>query len=156
MDTPFKETDHSHMRAAMEEANKAAARGEVPIGAVLVNCESGEIVARAGNRTIAQSDPSAHAEMLVIREVCAALGSQRIGGHDLYVTLEPCTMCAAAISFARIDRVLIGALDEKGGAVVSGVRFFEARTCHHRSEVAHGLMADECGQVLRNFFRSRR
>lgn len=156
MDTPFKETDHSHMRAAMEEANDAAVRGEVPIGAVLVNRESGEIVARAGNATIAGSDPSAHAEILLIREVCAALGSQRIGGHDLYVTLEPCTMCAAAISFARIDRVVIGALDEKGGGVVSGVRFFEQRTCHHKPAVEHGLMAEECGQVLRDFFKARR
>lgn len=153
---PFTDHDHSYMQAAMEEANSAAMRGEVPIGAVLVARESGAIVARAGNRTIELNDPSAHAEMLVIRERCLALGSQRIPAHDLYITLEPCTMCAGAISFARIDRVVIGALDKKGGAIVNGVRFFDAPTCHHRPSVEHGLMAQDCGQILKHFFQARR
>lgn len=144
------------MRLAMEEAIAAAARDEVPIGAVLVNRESGEIVARDGNRTIELSDPSAHAEMLVIRELCAARGSQRVPGHDLYVTLEPCTMCAAAIAFARIDRLVIGAPDAKGGGVVSGVRFFEQDTCHHKIDVQHGLLGDECGDLLKAFFKGKR
>jgi len=144
------------MRAAMEEANAAAGRDEVPIGAVLVCRESGEIVARAGNRTIELNDPSAHAEMLAIRERCAALGSQRIPGHELFVTLEPCTMCAAAIAFARIERVVIGALDEKGGGILHGARFYEQNTCHHRPIVGGGLLAEESAELLRGFFRARR
>lgn len=144
------------MRLALEEANAARARDEVPIGAILVETESGEVIARAGNRTRELNDPSAHAEMLVIREACEKAGAQRIPGHSLYVTLEPCAMCAAAISFARIERVIIGALDPKGGGVLHGGKFYEQPTCHWRPEVASGLIEQECGDILRDFFRSKR
>lgn len=144
------------MRAAMEEANKAAAKGEVPIGAVLVDRASAEIVARAGNGTITGSDPTAHAEIAVIRARCAEMGAQRIPDHDLYVTLEPCAMCAAAIAFARIRRLVFAAQDPKGGGVLHGGRFYEQPTCHHKIMVEHGLMADEAAQVLRDFFKERR
>ncbi len=146
----------TYMNAALEEAKKAVLREEVPIGAVLVDPVRGEIVARAGNRTIELCDPSAHAEILCIRDLCGVEGAQRIVGYDLYVTLEPCAMCAAAISFARIRRVIIGASDPKGGGVLHGGRFYEQPTCHHRPEVVSGLMAEECGQVLKSFFRARR
>jgi tRNA(adenine34) deaminase len=152
----FTEQDHSHMRAAMEEAKKAALAGEVPIGAVLVDCASGEVVARGGNATITMSDPTAHAEIRVIRERCAALGVQRIPDHDLYVTLEPCAMCAGAIAFARIHRLVFAAIDAKGGGVLHGGEFFEQPTCHHKIMVESGLMADEGGSVLKDFFASRR
>lgn len=144
------------MTAALEEAKSAAARDEVPIGAVIVDPASGAIIARAGNQTRALCDPSAHAEILVIRAACEAAGAQRIPGLDLYVTLEPCTMCAAAISFARLRRVIIGAPDPKGGGILHGAKFYEQATCHHRPEVTSGLMADECGQILKDFFKSRR
>lgn len=152
----FSETDHIHMRCAMEEANKAAQNGEVPIGAVLVDCASGEIVARAGNETIARSDPTAHAEILVIREQCQKTGAQRIPGHDLYVTLEPCAMCAAAIAFARIRRLVFAAPDPKGGGVLHGGKFFEQPTCHHKIMIEHGIMVEESGILLRAFFAARR
>ncbi|MCK6417601.1 MAG: nucleoside deaminase [Alphaproteobacteria bacterium] len=148
--------DLTAMRLALEEARKAAARAEVPIGAVLVDAASGEILACAGNETIARHDPSAHAELLVIREICARRGAQRIPGTVLYVTLEPCTQCAAAISFARIDRVVFGASDPKGGAIINGVKFFEQPTCHWRPSVTDGILSDECGQILRDFFQARR
>lgn len=144
------------MRLALEEAKAAAARDEVPIGALLVHGESGEVVARAGNRTIEMSDPSAHAELLVIREQCARLGVQRLPEYDLYVTLEPCTMCVAAISFARIRRLIIGAPDEKGGGVLHGAKFYEQPTCHHRPEVIGPLLEQECGDILREFFKTKR
>jgi len=144
------------MRLALEEANAARARDEVPIGAVLVETASGEVIARAGNRTRELCDPSAHAEMLVIREACEKAGAQRIPGHSLYVTLEPCAMCAAAISFARIEHVIIGALDPKGGGVLHGGKFYEQPTCHWRPEVISGLLENECGDILRDFFRSKR
>ena len=143
------------MRAAMEEANKAASLGEVPIGAVLVDL-SGNIVARSGNATITNSDPTAHAEIAVIRARCAETGAQRIPEHDLYVTLEPCAMCAAAIALARIRRVVFAAPDPTGGGVLHGGKFFEQPTCHHKIIVEHGLMADEAGQALRDFFKERR
>ncbi len=152
----FNDQDHIFMRAAMEEANKAAAKGEVPIGAVLVDCASAEIVARAGNGTITGSDPTAHAEIAVIRARCAEMGAQRIPDHDLYVTLEPCAMCAAAIAFARIRRLVFAAQDPKGGGVLHGGRFYEQPTCHHKIMVEHGLMADEAAQTLRDFFKERR
>ncbi len=148
--------DHSYMRSALEEANKAAQGGEVPIGAVLVDCASGDIVARSGNATISSSDPTAHAEINVIRSRCKEVGAQRIPAHDLYVTLEPCAMCAAAIAFARIRRLVFAAPDPKGGGVLHGGQFFEQPTCHHKIEIAHGLMADESGQVLKDFFQKRR
>ena len=120
----------SHMEAALAEARAAAERGETPVGAVVV-APSGEVVARAGNRTREISDPSAHAEMLAIREACRLAGSERLPGHDLYVTLEPCPMCAQAISFARIRRLYFGAADEKSGGVEHGPRIFASSSCHH-------------------------
>lgn len=144
------------MRAALEEAEAAAARAEVPIGAVLIHSQSGEIVSRAGNRTIELADPTAHAEILVIREMCEKLGVQRLPEYDLYVTLEPCTMCAAAISFARIHTLYIGAADPKGGGVLHGAKFYEQPTCHHRPVVQHGFLAEECGAILKDFFKARR
>lgn len=144
------------MQRALEEAKAAAEREEVPIGAVLVHSETGEIAAASGNRTIALKDPSAHAEMLVIRAVCEKEGAQRIPDYDLFVTLEPCAMCAAAISFARIHRVVFGASDEKGGGVLHGGRFFEQPTCHHKPEIAYGLLDKECGEILKTFFKARR
>lgn len=148
--------DHTYMLAAMEEAKLAQARDEVPIGAVLVDCASGEIVARNSNRTIETADPTAHAEILVIREMCKKTGKQRIPDYDLYVTLEPCTMCAAAISFARIRRLVYGAPDPKGGGVKHGAKFFEQPTCHHKIEIAGGINADECGRFLKNYFKAKR
>jgi tRNA(adenine34) deaminase len=142
------------MAVALAEARQAAARGEVPIGAAIVL--DGTVIARAGNRTLDGDDPTAHAEMLAIRAAAAALGSQRLTGADLYVTLEPCTMCAAAISFARIRRLYFGARDPKGGAVESGVRFFSQPMCHHAPEVYGGMAEAEAADLLRGFFRERR
>lgn len=148
--------DHIYMQAAMEEAEAAAARDEVPIGAVLVDRESGEIVARNGNRTRELNDPTAHAEIMVIRDVCRREGAQRIPGYDLYVTLEPCAMCAAAIAFARIPRLVFAAPDPKGGGVLHGAQFFAQPTCHHKIVVENGTLADESGQMLKTFFASKR
>lgn len=142
------------MAAAFDEAEAAAGRGEVPIGAVVV--AGGEILARAGNRTRELSDPTAHAEMLVIREACRLRGSERLPDADLYVTLEPCPMCAAAISFARVRRLYFGAADEKGGAVVSGVRLYAQPTCHHAPETYAGLSGQRAAEMLKSFFRDRR
>ena len=147
--------DRSHpMARALAEARAAATRGEVPVGAAVVR--GGEIIAAAGNSPRALHDPSAHAEMLAIREACAVLGDERLAGCDLYVTLEPCTMCAAAISFARLRRLYFGALDPKGGAVESGVRFFAQPTCHHAPEVYGGIAEAEAATLLRDFFAERR
>ncbi len=142
------------MGLALEEARAAASRGEVPVGAAIV--KDGQVIARAGNRPRALRDPTAHAEMLAIRIACETLGDDRLTGCDLYVTLEPCTMCAAAISFARIRRLYFGALDPKGGAVESGVRFFSAPTCHHAPELYGGMREAEAGALLRSFFAGRR
>jgi len=142
------------MSIALEEARAAAARGEVPVGCVVVR--DGTIVARAGNRTIADHDPTAHAELIAIRAAASALGSERLADCDLYVTLEPCAMCAVAMSFARIRRLYFGAADTKGGAVEHGVRFFAAPTCHHRPGVYGGINESECGELLKNFFQARR
>jgi tRNA(adenine34) deaminase len=142
------------MDAALAEARDAAARGEVPVGAVLVL--DGRIVARSGNRTRAENDITAHAEIAVIREAASALGQERLSGADLYVTLEPCTMCAAAISFARIRRLYYGAGDPKGGAVENGVRFYSQPTCHHAPDVYSGIGELEAAEILTDFFRSRR
>jgi tRNA(adenine34) deaminase len=144
----------SFMQMALDEARAAQARGEVPVGCVIVR--DGTVIARAGNRTLADRDPTAHAESLAIRTAAAALGSERLTDCDLYVTLEPCTMCAAAISFARIKRVYFGAADPKGGAVEHGVRFFAAPTCHHRPEVYGGMAEQESADLLRAFFAGRR
>ncbi|MDG4909806.1 MULTISPECIES: nucleoside deaminase [unclassified Mesorhizobium] len=142
------------MALALKEAEAAASRGEVPVGAVIAN--GNIVVAKAGNRTRELADPTAHAEMLAIREACRQLASERLTGHDLYVTLEPCAMCAGAISFARLRRLYFGAADEKGGAVVNGVRFFAAPTCHHAPDVYSGLGESEAALILKEFFRERR
>jgi tRNA(adenine34) deaminase len=142
------------MQLALEDARAAAARGEVPVGCVLVR--NGEVVARAGNRTLELRDPTAHAELLAIRAAAAALQSERLSDCDLYVTLEPCAMCAAAMSFARIRRLYFGAADPKGGAVENGVRFFASPTCHHRPEVYGGISESECAGLLKEFFQARR
>jgi tRNA(adenine34) deaminase len=142
------------MDIALEEARAAQARGEVPIGCAVVR--GGEVIARAGNRTIADHDPTAHAELIAIRVAAAALGSERLADCDLYVTLEPCAMCAAAMSFARIRRLYFGAPDPKGGAVEHGVRFFAAPTCHHRPEVYGSINESECAALLKDFFQARR
>ncbi len=145
----------SPMDVALVEAAAAAERGEVPVGAVLVDAD-GKIVARAGNRTRELNDPSAHAEMLVIRHACGVLQNERLTGCDLYVTLEPCAMCAAAISFARIRRLYFGAEDEKGGAIENGVRFFDQPTCHHKPEVYGGIGEAQASKLLKSFFQERR
>jgi tRNA(Arg) A34 adenosine deaminase TadA len=147
---------HSLMDLALAEAGAAGGRGEVPVGAVLVDGVTGSILARAGNRVEALKDPTAHAEMIVIREAAAAAGLKRLEGADLYVTLEPCAMCAAAISFARLRRLYFGAGDPKGGAVEHGPRFFNQPTCHHRPEVYGGIGERQAGELLRAFFRERR
>ena len=144
----------SFMQTALEEARAAADRGEVPVGCVIVR--GGEIIARAGNRTIVDKDPTAHAELLAVRAASAALGSERLSDCDLYVTLEPCAMCSAAMSFARIRRLYFGAADEKGGAVEHGVRFFSSPTCHHKPEVYGGIAGTEAGALLTDFFAARR
>lgn len=148
-------TFRSHMQAALAEAHAAAARGEVPVGAVVVS-PSGQVVAVAGNRTRELNDPTAHAEVLALRAACAAAGSERLPGHDLYVTLEPCPMCAAAISFARIRRLYYGAADPKSGGVAQGARVFAHPQCHHVPEIYDGLAAEESEALLRGFFASRR
>ncbi|MCP5039297.1 MAG: nucleoside deaminase [Rhodobacteraceae bacterium] len=145
----------SHMDAALDEARAAGARGEVPVGAVLVNAK-GKVVARGGNRTRELSDPTAHAEILVIREACAVVNSERLPGYDLYVTLEPCAMCATAISAARIRRLYYGAADPKSGGVAHGARVFTHAQCHHAPEVYDGIGADEAAQILKEFFAGRR
>jgi tRNA(adenine34) deaminase len=142
------------MELALEAARAAAAAGEVPIGCVVVS--DGRVIARAGNRTLVERDPTAHAELLALRQAARALGSERLVDCDLYVTLEPCTMCAAAISLARIRRLYYGASDPKGGAVENGVRFFSAPTCLHRPEVIGGVVEREAAALLREFFAARR
>jgi tRNA(Arg) A34 adenosine deaminase TadA len=143
------------MSIALAEARAAAARGEVPVGAVVVSAK-GEVLARAGNRTLELKDPTAHAEMLVLREAAAKRNSERLTDCDLYVSLEPCAMCAAAISFARIRRIYFGAGDEKMGAVEHGPRFFQQPTCHHRPEVYGGIGEREARELLQSFFNERR
>ncbi|WP_083508084.1 nucleoside deaminase [Aureimonas frigidaquae] len=142
------------MAAALAEAELAAARGEVPVGAVIVL--DGVILARAGNETRSLNDPTAHAEILAIRRACAALGQERLTGADLYVTLEPCAMCAAAISFARIRRLYFGAADLKGGGVEHGARFYAQPTCHHAPEVYSGIAEQASAALLTRFFADRR
>jgi tRNA(adenine34) deaminase len=143
------------MLTALAEAEAAAARGEVPVGAVIVAAD-GAVLAKAGNRTRELSDPTAHAELLAIRQACQALGSERLGDADIYVTLEPCPMCAAAISFARLRRLYFGAGDPKGGGVEHGARIFSQPTCHHAPEVYGGIEEVRAGALLREFFESRR
>lgn len=154
MSTKETETAADPLSRAFAEAHFAAAHGEVPVGAVIV--KEGKVLASAGNRTLADRDPTAHAEILAIRAAAAALGSERLIGCDLYVTLEPCAMCAGAISFARIRRLYFAAADEKGGAVENGPRFFAQPTCHHAPEVYGGIRESEAAELLRGFFRERR
>ena len=142
------------MSVAFDEARAAAARGEIPVGAAITR--DGGVIASAGNRTLADNDPTAHAEMLVIRAAAARLGSQRLVECDLYVTLEPCAMCAAATSFARLRRLYYGADDPKGGGVAHGARFFGQRTCHHAPEIYGGIRESEAATLLREFFAARR
>jgi len=149
--------DHiTFMRLALQEAEKAAARGEVPVGAVLVHTATKEIIAIDGNRTLEQNDVTAHAEALVIRQAGKKLQVPRLIDCDLYVTLEPCPLCAQAISFARLKNVYYGASDPKGGGVEQGPKIFEQPTCFHRPTIAKGFLADECGEILKSFFRARR
>src|SRR5215472_9378844 len=144
----------SFMDLTIEEARAAQAAGEVPVGCVVVR--DGGVIARASNRTLRDKDPTAHAEILAIRQASAAIGSERLVDCDLYVTLEPCTMCAGAISFARLRRLYYGATDSKGGAVESGVRFFSQPTCHHVPQVYSAVGESEAATLLKDFFRVRR
>jgi tRNA(Arg) A34 adenosine deaminase TadA len=148
-------TDEAAMDMALAEAQAAGARGEVPVGAVLVSAD-GELLARDGNRVVEHRDPTAHAEMLVLRAASQLLGNERLAGTALYVSLEPCAMCAGAISLARVARLVFAAEDPKGGAVLHGPRFFEQPTCHHRPAIARAGDAEEAGQMLKSFFRIRR
>ncbi|AOZ68693.1 tRNA-specific adenosine deaminase [Rhodobacter xanthinilyticus] len=145
----------SYMDLALAEAQAAAARGEVPVGAVLIG-PGGQVVARAGNRTRELNDPTAHAEILALRAACAAAGSERLPGHDLYVTLEPCPMCAAALSNARIARLYYGAADPKSGGIAQGPRIFSHPQCHHVPEVYDGIGAAPAERLLKDFFAARR
>ncbi len=144
----------SFMDMALAEARAAGEAGEVPVGCVIVR--DGEVIARAGNRALADQDPTAHAEIIAIRAATRRLRSERLDDCDLYVTLEPCAMCAGAVAFARIRRLYYGAADPKGGAVDNGVKFFAAPTCHHRPEVYGGLAEAEAANLLREFFKERR
>jgi len=144
------------MRMARDEARAAAARGETPVGAVILDPATGAVLARAGNGPIGAHDPTAHAEIAAIRQAAAALGNYRLTGLTLVVTLEPCAMCAGAISHARLGRVVFGAEDPKGGAVVHGPRFFDQPTCHWRPQVTGGVLGEESAALLRDFFRTRR
>lgn len=147
-------TDHDFMALAMGEATAAASRGEVPVGAVVVL--DGQVLAAEGNRIVEYRDPTAHAEMLALRKAAARLGNERLIGATLYVTLEPCAMCAGALSFARIARVVFAAEDPKGGAILHGPQFFHQPTCHHRPEVARAGDPFAAGEILKAFFRARR
>lgn len=147
---------NKYMQRAYELAQMAAAQDEVPIGCVIVDPASENIVAESFNLSQHSEDATAHAEIKAIQKACAILGLNRLRGLDLYVTLEPCTMCAAAISFARIENLYFGAADPKGGAVISGVKFYEQPTCHHRPKVYAGLMEEECSALLKNFFKAKR
>lgn len=144
-----------HMRMALDEARKAADRGEVPIGAVVTGPD-GRVLAAAGNDVVGPKDPTGHAELIAIRAAAKVLGSERLEGCDLYVTLEPCAMCAQAIAFARIRRVYYGADDPKGGGITVGARIFSQKTTHHRPEVYGGILERDAAQLLRDFFKSRR
>ena len=144
------------MERALELARIAQEQDEVPIGAIVVNPNTGEVIAEAHNMSEHGAEATAHAELLAMQKACEKLGQKRLWDMDLYVTLEPCTMCAAAISFMRIRRVYFGAVDPKGGAIVSGIRFYEQPTCHHKPEVISGVCTEKCGQILKEFFKQKR
>ncbi len=148
-------SDEYYMRQALKQAGQAAVLGEVPVGALIIS-QDGEVLARAHNMPIKKHDPTAHAEILAIRQAAAKIGNYRLIGASLYVTLEPCTMCAGAISNARIERLVFGAFDEKGGAVKNGVRFFDQNTCHFRPQIKTGILSDDCSLILKEFFKARR
>ncbi len=145
-----------YMEIALKQAKKAFERDEVPVGAIVVNPQDGTIISRAGNGGEHGRNACAHAEIEAMNKACRKLKQNRLWGMELYVTLEPCTMCAAAISMMRISKVYFGAIDEKGGAVVSGVRFFDAPTCHHRPKVEGGVLEEECAEILKQFFKNKR
>lgn len=145
-----------YMLEAYKEAELAAQEDEVPIGAIVVDSNSGEIIARAHNQSEHNGDALDHAEIIAMRQACQKLGTNRLRNMDLYVTLEPCTMCAAAISFMRIAHLYVGAPDIKGGAVMSGVCFYDSPTCHYKPMLTCGIMAEECGQILKQFFAQKR
>ena len=149
-------TKDEYMQIALDLARKAAAEDEVPVGALIVNPATGEIIAEAYNQSAHSGDATAHAEILAIQRACKKLNTTRLWDMDMYVTLEPCTMCAAAISFARINKVCFGAEDTKGGAIINGVRFYEAPTCHHKPHIESGILAEECSFVLKEFFKNKR
>jgi len=148
--------DEYYMRQCIAQAQAASARGEVPVGALIVDPHTGKIIARTGNAPIGICDPTAHAEILALRDAAYKTGNYRLSGLTLYVTLEPCTMCAGAISHARMSRVVYGASDPKGGAVANGVRFFDSASCHSKPKITAGVLAAECGQLLKDFFKARR
>lgn len=149
-------THDDYMEQALDLAQQAALADEIPVGCLIVNPANGEIIASAFNLSQHSEDATAHAEILAIREACRKLKQNRLRDMDMYVTLEPCTMCAAAISFARINHLYFGAYDEKGGAVANGVRFYEQPTCHHRPQVTGGISEAECSQILKDFFKKKR
>lgn len=149
-------TDEEYMMVALKQAQKAASLDEVPVGAVLVDSQSGQIVAKAYNRSEYGADPCAHAEILLIRKAAKKLKSKRLWGFDMYVTLEPCAMCAAASSLARIRKIVFGASDSKGGAIINGVKYFESVSCHHRPEISYGVLETECSHILKDFFIKKR
>jgi tRNA(adenine34) deaminase len=151
----MKNGENKFMHMALELAQEAASAGEVPVGAVIVDAR-GQVLALARNKTENQNDPTAHAELLAVREACRKQNAPRLEECDLYVTLEPCAMCAAALSFARVRRVYYGAYDPKGGAVDHGPKFFSQATCHHRPEIYGGIMEAECARVLQEFFQKKR
>lgn len=149
-------THEEYMQIALDLARQAAQKDEVPIAALIVNPTTGEIIASAANESAHGSDATAHAEILAVQRACAKLGTTRLWNMDMYVTLEPCTMCAAAISFTRIRKLVFGATDIKGGAVVSGVKFYEAPTCHHRPQIVSGVCAEQCSELIKDFFKQKR
>lgn len=149
-------TKEEYMQQALELAKQAAKEDEVPVGALIVNPQSGEIIASAYNQSAHSGDATTHAEILAIQAACRRLNTTRLWNMDMYVTLEPCTMCAAAISFARIAHLYFGAPDEKGGAVINGVKFYESPTCHHRPQVENGICSNACSQILKDFFAAKR
>jgi len=149
-------TVQDFMKIALQEAKKAFVKDEVPVGAVIVHLKTGKIISKAHNQTEHGADPTKHAEIEAIRKACKKLVAKRLWDCAMYVNLEPCTMCAAAISFARIERLVIGASDEKGGAVLNGVRFFENKTCHFKPDVCTGIMAEESSKLLKEFFKNKR
>lgn len=145
-----------YMKKALELAKYAASQDEVPIGCIIVNPETNEIIASAHNLSQHSEDATAHAEIKAIQQACQKLGLNRLRGMDMYVTLEPCTMCAAAISFARIENLYFGTPDTKGGAVINGIKFYEQPSCNHHPKIHYGLLQKECSQILKDFFKTKR